>query len=49
MLLAFGIGHGDRVGYMFPNRPKILYLYFGCFQIGAVAVPAGSVPSYGQG
>jgi fatty-acyl-CoA synthase len=28
MLLEFGIKHGDRVGYMFPNRPEILFLYF---------------------
>jgi len=42
MLLGFGIGHGDRVGYMFPNRPEILYLYFACFQIGAIAVPVNT-------
>jgi acyl-coenzyme A synthetase/AMP-(fatty) acid ligase len=42
MLLGFGIGHGDRVGFMFPNRPEILMLYFACFRIGAVAVPVNT-------
>jgi acyl-CoA synthetase (AMP-forming)/AMP-acid ligase II len=39
MLLELGIKHGDRVGYMFPNRPEILFLYFASFKIGAIAVP----------
>lgn len=42
MLLKFGIKHGDRVGYMFPNRPEILFLYFACFKIGAIAVPVNT-------
>lgn len=42
MLLEFGINHGDRVGYMFPNRPEILFLYFACFKIGAIAVPVNT-------
>lgn len=42
MLLGFGIGHGDRVGFMFPNRPEILFLYFACFRIGAIAVPVNT-------
>ena len=42
MLLEFGIRHGDRVGYMFPNRPEILFLYFACFKIGAIAVPVNT-------
>ncbi len=42
MLLEFGIKHGDRVGYMFPNRPEILFLYFACFKIGAIAVPVNT-------
>lgn len=42
MLLELGIKHGDRVGYMFPNRPEILFLYFACFKIGAIAVPVNT-------
>ena len=42
MLLGFGIDHGDRIGFMFPNRPEILFLYFACFQIGAIAVPVNT-------
>ncbi len=42
MLLEFGIKRGDRVGYMFPNRPEILFLYFACFKIGAIAVPVNT-------
>lgn len=39
MLLSLGIRRGNRVGLMFPNRPEILFLYFACFRIGAIAVP----------
>lgn len=42
LLLESGIKHGDRVGYMFPNRPEILFLYFACFKIGAIAVPVNT-------
>jgi acyl-CoA synthetase (AMP-forming)/AMP-acid ligase II len=27
------------VGLLFPNRPEMLFLYFGCFRIGAIVVP----------
>jgi len=39
MMLGLGIKHGDRIGLMFPNRPEMLFLYFACFRIGAIAVP----------
>jgi len=39
MMLGLRIKHGDRVGMMFPNRPEMLFLYFACFRIGAIAVP----------
>ncbi|MEA3455997.1 MAG: class I adenylate-forming enzyme family protein [Campylobacterota bacterium] len=39
MMLGLGIRHSDRVGMMFPNRPEMLFLYFACFRIGAIAVP----------
>jgi len=42
MLLGLGIRHSDRVGLMFPNRPEILFLYFACFRIGAIAVPVNT-------
>jgi len=42
MLLGLGIEHGDRVGLMFPNVPEFLFLYFGCFRIGAVTVPVNT-------
>ncbi|MEA2091432.1 MAG: AMP-binding protein [Campylobacterota bacterium] len=42
LLLKLGIRYGDRVGYMFPNRPEILFLYFACFKIGAIAVPVNT-------
>ena len=39
MMLGLEIRRGDRVGMMFPNRPEMLFLYFACFRIGAIAVP----------
>lgn len=42
MLLGLGVRHGDRVGLMFSNRPEILFLYFACFRIGAIAVPVNT-------
>lgn len=42
MMLGLGIEHGDRIGMMFPNRPEMLFLYFACFRIGAIAVPVNT-------
>lgn len=42
MLLGLGIRRGERVGLMFPNIAEFLYLYFGCFRIGAVVVPVNT-------
>lgn len=42
MLLGLGIRRRDRVGLMFPNRPEMLFLYFACFRIGAIAVPVNT-------
>ncbi len=42
MMLGLGIKHGDRIGIMFPNRPEMLFLYFACFRIGAIAVPVNT-------
>jgi len=42
IMLGLGIKHGDRIGMMFPNRPEMLFLYFACFRIGAIAVPVNT-------
>jgi acyl-CoA synthetase (AMP-forming)/AMP-acid ligase II len=42
MLGGLGIGRGDRVGLMFPNRPEMVVLYFACFRMGAVVVPVNT-------
>lgn len=34
-----GIKPGDRVALLFQNCPEFVFSYFGCFKIGAVAVP----------
>lgn len=38
-LLRAGIKPGDRVALLFQNCPEFVFSYFGCFKIGAVAVP----------
>ena len=38
-LLGQGIGPGDRVALLFTNCPQLVFCYFACFKIGAVAVP----------
>ena len=38
-LLAQGIRPGDRVALLFTNCPQLVFCYFACFKIGAVAVP----------
>jgi len=39
-LQSFGIGSGDRVFVLMPNRPETLEVIFGCMKIGAVYTPA---------
>ncbi len=38
-LAALGIGRGDRVALILPQRPETVVVYLACFQMGAVAVP----------
>jgi long-chain acyl-CoA synthetase len=38
-LLGQGIKPGDRVALLFANCPQLVFCYFACFKIGAVAVP----------
>jgi acetyl-CoA synthetase len=41
-LRGFGIGVGDAVGIYMPMVPEIVAAFFGCLQVGAVAVPVFS-------
>lgn len=41
-LTALGIGAGDRVAWLGPNRPSALHLLFGCARIGAIYLPLNS-------
>jgi acetyl-CoA synthetase len=38
-LAHLGVGRGDRVALLLPQRPEMLVAYFACFQMGAIAVP----------
>lgn len=38
-LIRQGIKPGDRVALLFANCPELVFCYFACFKIGAVAVP----------
>ncbi len=38
-LIELGIKPGDRVALLFTNCPELVFCYFACFSIGAVAVP----------
>jgi long-chain acyl-CoA synthetase len=38
-LLRLGIQPGDRVAFLLPNCPEVVFVYFACFKIGALAVP----------
>ncbi len=38
-LMGLGIRAGDRVALLFTNCPELVFCYFACFKIGAVAVP----------
>ena len=41
-LIAHGIKAGDRVALLFTNCPEIIFCYYACFKIGAVAVPVNT-------
>jgi acyl-CoA synthetase (AMP-forming)/AMP-acid ligase II len=38
-LMRRGVRPGDRVALHFANGPEIVFGYYACFKIGAVAVP----------
>ena len=38
-LIEAGIGAGDRIAILCPNRPEFLEIYLGCAWMGAIAVP----------
>jgi long-chain acyl-CoA synthetase len=38
-LLSVGVKAGDRVALLFTNCPDLVFCYFACFKIGAVAAP----------
>ena len=38
-LSALGVGRGDRVALILPQRPETVVAYLACFQMGAIAVP----------
>ncbi|MHB1343735.1 MAG: AMP-binding protein [Thermoleophilia bacterium] len=41
-LLARGVGKGDKVSIMLPNRPEFVHVWFGAAKIGAVEVPVNT-------
>ncbi|HEY9786662.1 MAG TPA: AMP-binding protein [Candidatus Obscuribacterales bacterium] len=42
LLLKLGVSKGDAVGIYMPMVPEVVAVLFGCFKIGAVAVPVFS-------
>ena len=38
-LAALGVGRGDKVAIMLPQRPETAIAHIACYQLGAVAVP----------
>jgi long-chain acyl-CoA synthetase len=38
-LIRLGVRSGDRVALLFTNCPEIVFCYYACFKIGAIAVP----------
>jgi len=42
-LAAMGIGSGDRVAILLPQRPETAIAHIACYKIGAVAVPLASL------
>ena len=39
VLAAWGIGRGDRIAIVLPQRPETAVAHIACYQMGAVAVP----------
>ncbi|MCX7893646.1 MAG: AMP-binding protein [Burkholderiales bacterium] len=39
VLAALGVGRGDRVGILLPQRPETAVAHIACYQMGAVAMP----------
>jgi acyl-CoA synthetase (AMP-forming)/AMP-acid ligase II len=38
-LMAAGVEPGDRVALLFANSPELVFCYYACWKIGAIAVP----------
>lgn len=34
-----GLGRGDRIVFLLPNCPELVFCYYACFKLGAIAVP----------
>src|SRR5437016_3319536 len=39
VLVAYGVGRGDKVAILLPQRPETAIAHVACYQLGAVAVP----------
>lgn len=42
-LTSLGVRRGDRVALFIPNSPELAFALYGCWRIGAVAVPMSSL------
>ena len=42
-LASLGVQRGDRVGLFLPNSPELAFALYGCWRMGAVAVPMSSL------
>ncbi|MFH7028825.1 MAG: AMP-binding protein [Heteroscytonema crispum UTEX LB 1556] len=38
-LIQLGVKKGDRIALHLSNSPEIVFCYYACFKIGAIAVP----------
>lgn len=41
-LQGLGIGKGDKVGILMPNRPEFIFVWFGLCKLGAIEVPVNT-------
>ncbi|WP_181781996.1 class I adenylate-forming enzyme family protein [Pseudonocardia pini] len=48
LLAGLGVGPGDRVHLMTPNRPEFLDVWFACARLGAVVVPVNPLSTSGE-